>query len=86
MSGNLFNDPRILLERRMRVDLIKTFKIINEISNCGRHFSIFLLDQLINGTFLLMELYIFGRNCLIRSKRSISEEKRLNWMVSLKKL
>ena len=28
----------ILLERRMRSDLIETFKIINEISNEGGHF------------------------------------------------
>ena len=32
-----------LLERRMRSDLIETFKIINGISNYNRFFSIFLL-------------------------------------------
>ena len=33
----------ILLERRMRGDLIETFKMINGFSNNGRHFFIFLL-------------------------------------------
>ena len=63
-----------LLERRIRGDLIETFKIINGISNYGRYFFNFspqtgnlLWRQIsktksINWNFVLIFLHIFGTN------------------------
>ena len=76
-----------LLERRMREDLIETFKIIYGIFNHGRLFFFFLnisariknlLSKLISKTkpigflLLLIKLItIFGTNSLTRSKTAI---------------
>ena len=73
----------IELERRIRGDLIETFKIIRKISNSGRHFFNIspqtgnLLSRQISKTtklldFLLIELYILGENYQIRSKTKMA--------------
>ena len=44
-SGNLLNAPRTLLERRMKDNLIETFKMINGIFDYGSSiFWLFLLQ------------------------------------------
>ena len=75
-----------LLEKRKRGSQIETFRRINGISNYGRHFFNIsprtgnLLSREISKTkstnqldffSLLVELVIFGTNCLIRSKTTI---------------
>ena len=78
----------------MKSDLIETFKIVN--FSLGRFFlnipsqtrnllpRLFQkLSLLTNLIFLLTEQYIFGANCLIRSKAAIVWKiLKLNWMIS----
>ena len=86
-----------LLERRMRDDLTETFKIINGISNYGRHFFNIspqtwnLLSRQISKAKSISRLDIFANRvmfleqiCLIRSKTAIMWKKklRLKWMIS----
>ena len=76
------------LWRRMRDDLIKTFKTINGFSNYGRHFlsflfelKIFLFNQL--DFFVQIELYIFNQITLSDQKNSNSPiHLKLNWLIS----
>ena len=77
-----------LLERRVKGVLIETLKIINGISNYGRHYFNMIpwtgeftvktdlkkLRLLIDCIFMLIELYILGTNCLIRSKAVIVQK------------
>ena len=65
-----------LLERRMRADLIETFKMIDIISNHVRHFSIFLLVQeiyCVNSFHKVYEpigFFLFIEEYIIQTRRS----------------